>query len=148
MKMPGPNAHARSPDSARILYADDDPDVRRLCATTLARAGYSVTGCEDGLDAWDALCSGSFDLVITDNEMPRLTGLQLAARARQAGLDLPIILASGSIHLLDARDYGALAFAALLPNPFGPDQFLETVAQVLRSAPAEARATMGSKVAQ
>jgi two-component system NtrC family sensor kinase len=94
---------------------------------------------EDGLRAWDSLRSGEFDMLVTDNDMPGMTGLELAAKARLEGMRLPIILASGSIHLLDVADYGWLDFATLLKKPFSPDRLIEAVAKALCSSSGESR---------
>jgi DNA-binding response OmpR family regulator len=116
---------------ASILYVEDDPTLRRLSTLALTRPGYTVQSVEDGVQAWEALHSDSFDLLITDNEMPRLTGLELVTKARLEGINLPIILASGSANILGSADYQRLRFAARLQKPFGSTELLKTVEYVL-----------------
>jgi CheY-like chemotaxis protein len=119
---------------ANILYAEDDSVLRGLSADILTRSGYVVTPVEDGLEAWDALHSDRYDLLITDNNMPRMTGLELAAKTRREGMKLPIIVASGTVGLLAGTDYDWLRVAAKLQKPFATDQLVKTVEQVLRAA--------------
>ena len=70
---------------ARILYAEDDPVQRGLSVRILTLSGYAVTSVEDGLQAWAALHSDRYDLLITDNNMPRMTGLELGILGFTAG---------------------------------------------------------------
>ena len=72
----------------------------------------------------------------TDNEMPRLTGLQLVKRLRSAGRMMPVIFVSGS---LDAEEFlrdDWLRVVATLKKPFPPGDLVETVKQVFRAATA------------
>src|ERR1035441_9583493 len=75
----------------RILVADDDEGVRGLIATALAGAGFNVNAASDGQEAWEALLHERYDLLVTDNEMPRLAGMELIARIPQAGNKQPVI---------------------------------------------------------
>lgn len=119
---------------ARILYADDDASTRRLGEQVLAQSGYRVDVAADGAEAWDALRAGNYDLLITDHQMPHLTGLELATKARHAGMRLPIVLTSGSVDALRNPASAWLALAARLPKPFGTEALLETVGQTLHAA--------------
>ena len=116
----------------RVLVVDDDVMSRRFVALVLARAGYAVDIAGDGEQGWDALDCGRYDLLVTDNDMPRLTGLQLAERLRRAGLTLPVIIASGSIELREAEDYPSLELTAVLHKPFS---FTDLIGAARRAAP-------------
>jgi DNA-binding response OmpR family regulator len=59
----------------RILVVDDDVDLRKLNTQVLVLSGYQVNAAEDGEAAWEYLQANSYDLLITDNRMPRLSGL-------------------------------------------------------------------------
>lgn len=119
-------------ERARILYVDDEPRLRRLVEVALIRSGYEVDTAADGAEAWEALQHVHYNLLITDNEMPRLTGLQLAARARFAGMRLPIVLSSGSPDAFDGPSVARLRVATCLQKPFGVDTLIETVELALR----------------
>lgn len=63
--------------TARILIADDEPNIRRLLRVLLERVGYTVAEVKDGGEAWRKLQAEPFDLLITDLMMPELDGFQL-----------------------------------------------------------------------
>jgi two-component system sensor histidine kinase and response regulator WspE len=67
----------------RVLAVDDSLTVRELERKLLTSRGYLTDLAVDGLEAWNALQSGGYDLVITDVEMPRLDGIELAARIKK-----------------------------------------------------------------
>jgi DNA-binding response OmpR family regulator len=120
--------------STRILFVEDDAGIRGVLPRVLTRAGYRVEAAVDGLAGWNALCGGSYDLLITDLNMPGLTGLELVAKARSARLTLPVILVSGSLDLERTELHPWLNLAATLSKPFTADQLLGTVKEVLRAA--------------
>jgi two-component system chemotaxis response regulator CheY len=119
---------------ARILFVDDEPQLRTLGKRALGGSGYDVDAAVDGVEAWAALHDRGYHLLITDNEMPRLSGLELAARARRAGMRIPIVLTSNSAdaarHPIDSR----LGLAGCLPKPFRAEALVGIAAQVLAIA--------------
>ncbi|HEX5399686.1 MAG TPA: response regulator [Verrucomicrobiae bacterium] len=126
----------------RILVVDDEPDIRRINAMMLDRAGYRVDTAEDGVFAWEALGASRYDLMITDNSMPNLTGLQLLRRLYAAHRELPFIMATGKIPEEEYTKYPWLQSAATLLKPYTGEELLEVVSIVLRKADG---ATVGSK---
>ena len=117
----------------RILVADDDISVRQLSTEVLIDSGYEVDAVADGVAAWEALQTKAFNLLITDNNMPRLTGVELVKKLRSARMDLPIILATGRLPVEELTQNPSLQLAAMLPKPFSIDELLETVSVVLRA---------------
>jgi len=77
----------------RILVVDDEPMVRALIARALTDEGYEVVAVADGRAALDAARSAEaeFDMIVTNNYMPGLSGPELIARVRQDFPDLPIL---------------------------------------------------------
>jgi CheY-like chemotaxis protein len=118
----------------RVLYAEDDAVVRKLTAGLLTRAGYRITSVEDGLAALEMLGRAEFDLLITDNDMPNLTGIELVTKLRRNNMALPIILASGSAGFFSGEQYTWLNFSACVQKPFLPDELVQTVGRVLHRA--------------
>ena len=80
----------------RILVVDDEPDICRLNAETLVDLGYVVDTAEDGVMAWEAMQHNSYDLLVTDNEMPRLSGTGLMEKLHHDRIFLPVIMATGT----------------------------------------------------
>src|SRR5476651_378792 len=74
----------------RILVVDDENDSRQLTVDLLVGSGYQVETSKDGADAWAALKSGNFDLVITDNKMPRMTGVEMLEELSYARNPVPV----------------------------------------------------------
>ena len=66
-----------------ILAVDDSPSMRKMVAFTLTGAGYQVVEAVDGQDAYEKAQSQNFDLVLTDQNMPRLDGLGLTRKLRE-----------------------------------------------------------------
>lgn len=79
----------------RVLVVDDSLEVRELGRKLLTYGGYSVETAADGIDAWHAVVSGNFDLVLTDVDMPLLDGIRLIRliRKERRFRRLPILLA-------------------------------------------------------
>lgn len=120
---------------ATIIAADDDPDLRAIVASILRRAGHVVHLEEDGAAALARVREKRPDVLIIDNQMPQMTGLEVrnTLRADADTADLPIVLASGSLRAEElndppsARDY-------LVPKPFKSRHLLEAVELALLDA--------------
>jgi DNA-binding response OmpR family regulator len=126
--------------SKRILLVDDDKNLRDLVEVYLRCAGYRVDAAVDGEEAWRALSFSSYDLLITDQNMPRLNGLELVARMRAAGMTVPVILISGSHDLTVTIGRPDVALAAFLCKPFEFTEILDAAAHALRAVPTGASA--------
>jgi DNA-binding response OmpR family regulator len=105
----------------------------------LARSGYHVDTAEDGKAGWEALhavrhAPENYDLLITDHNMPGLTGLALIKKLRDASMPLPVIMATGALSpevLVDR--YSWLQSVVILRKPYSAEQLLGTVEAVLRT---------------
>ncbi len=82
---------------ARVLVVDDEPAVRRALERALKLDSYDVELAADGEEALDKLVQTDIDAVVLDIAMPRLDGLEVARRMRQAGDRTPVLM-------LTARD--------------------------------------------
>jgi len=91
---PGRPAQAAHKAAAAILVVDDSITTRTMERNLLEAAGYSVQVAADGQEAWAALKAGSFDLVLSDVDMPRMDGFALTARIRADPrlAELPVVL--------------------------------------------------------
>jgi DNA-binding response OmpR family regulator len=125
-------AQTNPPD--RILVVEDDKFFRRLNTETLARSGYQVDATVDGAAAWQALNTDSYDLLITDNSMPKVSGVELLKKLRVASMTLPVIMATGTLPEEEFTRYPWLQPAATLLKPYTGEEILRTVKKVLREA--------------
>jgi two-component system OmpR family response regulator len=116
----------------RILVVDDEPHIRQLCADALAYSGYHVDSAEDGVAAWERLQNNVYDLLVTDNNMCRLTGIGLIKKLRAARMALPVIMVSGAMPTDELDRHPWLRIDASLHKPFTVDELVGTVREVLR----------------
>jgi putative two-component system response regulator len=118
-------AHSSPKDGCmRVLIAEDDAVTSELLEATLREFGYQVTVTQDGREAFHAIRSGKYRLVISDWEMPELNGLELCRRIRQrrwSGYVYIILLTShsGVENIVEGLDAGADDF---LTKPFDPHE--------------------------
>lgn len=116
----------------RILLVDDEPSLTRVMAGALTRLGYQMvshTDPEAALAAFEAQ-PHLFDLLITDQSMPRMTGVQLADQVRQIRADLPIILCTGFSHTIDEAKSWQTDFDAFCMKPLRMQELSEIIQQV------------------
>jgi DNA-binding response OmpR family regulator len=118
----------------RVLVVEDEPIIRRLNTKMLMDAGYHVDTAENGAVAWDTLQLKSFDLLITDNSMPKVTGIELIEKVRSAGMALLVIMATGMLPNEAFTRSPWLQPAATLIKPYSLAEFLGTVKNVLCGA--------------
>lgn len=117
-----------------ILVVEDDSSIRQLNAEVLIRSGYDVDVAEDGAAAWTELSAESYDLVITDNSMPKVTGVELLKKLHAARMDLPVIMATGKLPTEEFILHPWLQPAATLLKPYTIEDLLRAVKKVLREA--------------
>jgi DNA-binding response OmpR family regulator len=128
----GAQARGLTNPSRRILVVDDDAKICQLNAEVLSRSGYQTETAEDGAAAWEALQANGYDLLITDHDMPKVSGVELVKKVRSAQMTLPVILATGSMPEEELNRHPWLQLAATLLKPFTGDELLGAVKKVLR----------------
>jgi CheY-like chemotaxis protein len=125
------------PDQAnlphRILVVDDDGDTRQLSADVLAGCGYRVEAAKDGAAGWDALQAKNYDLVITDNKMPKMTGIEMLEKLFYARLPTLTIMATRYLPKDEFARKPWLRPDAVLQRPFSNYDLVATVKNVLRT---------------
>ena len=115
----------------RILLVDDDEGMRRLLVRVLTRAGYEPLAVASGAEALSVLSADSFELVVTDIQMPEMDGVTLLHRIREFDPELPVIVitAYGTVeNAVEALRSGAYHY---LTKPFENDELKLTVAKAL-----------------
>ncbi len=126
------SASGRAPK--KVLLAEDSITSRMLLKAVLESAGYQVSTAVDGLDAFSQLRGGRFDLLVSDIEMPRLSGIDLTARVRaeESLSDLPVVLVSALASREDKErgvDVGANAY--IVKGGFDQDDLLRAVERLI-----------------
>ena len=89
-----------------ILLVDDEPMILRVMRTALEKVGYKVITATDGLDAWAKIELGRPDILVTDIEMPRMTGKELCLKIQEtmSDRDFPIFV-STSLTAVEHREW-------------------------------------------
>jgi CheY-like chemotaxis protein len=121
----------------KVLVAEDNPALAGVVRFNLQRAGCDVTVARNGREALDAACQQAFDVVLTDEQMPEMTGTELcsALRRRDEYRTTPIIMLTAKGLELDFEDLRArLGVSAALPKPFSPAELVNLVEECLAEA--------------
>jgi EAL domain-containing protein (putative c-di-GMP-specific phosphodiesterase class I) len=103
----------RDPQRNLVLVVDDDPMLRRALERSLANIGFSVVTVADGEAAVEAIKGTSFDVVLTDIELPGPSGVDLLRVLRAYDLDVPVVIMTGKPSLetaIEAVELGALQY--------------------------------------
>jgi CheY-like chemotaxis protein len=137
--------HGAGPDTgsrvapARILVVDDEPAVRRFVTEALRSSGYDVVGAATGREALATVYGDSRTptLLLTDIEMPGMSGVELAARIRADRPAIRVILMTGrEASAARARERAGLVEGVLL-KPFGLAELLHAVLDALAEPPGD-----------
>jgi two-component system cell cycle sensor histidine kinase/response regulator CckA len=124
-----------------ILVVDDEPAIVDLVKLTLESAGYPVLSACDGQQALALIeaRSRSIDLLLTDINMPNISGLELACRVSETAPGVPVIFMTGcpadAPHTEFLRREGPFSDCTVIRKPFTPPQLLGEVNDVLATAP-------------
>src|ERR1700712_3003036 len=110
-----------------ILAVDDSASMRQMVSFTLKSAGYNVVEAVDGQDAWEKAGGSSFDLVLTDQNMPRMDGISVTKKLRESpqfkATPILILTTESSVQMkMAGRSAGATGW---LVKPFDPNKLLE-----------------------
>jgi CheY-like chemotaxis protein len=117
----------------RILFVDDEEALAEVGEGILAGLGYEVTtktSSRDALELFKAAPNG-FDLVVTDQTMPEMTGVELAKAILAIKADMPILMCTGFSHLVDAGKAKTLGIKAFMMKPLTKGEVARIVRKVL-----------------
>ncbi len=117
----------------RVLFVDDEETVLDVGRRIMQSIGYNVTARASSREALELFRKDpeAFDLIITDQSMPEITGLQLSRQAKAVRRNVPIILSTGFSHLVNADSARAAGIDALVMKPLTKCELARTVRQVL-----------------
>ncbi len=127
---PRPTQTPKLGQNLRILLVEDEVSLRLLALKVLSNQGYQVTCAENGEQAWEVLQDQEFDLLVTDIQMPRMTGNELVRKVLASKPALPVLMMSGY------NPEGQVPEEVLfLSKPFTPQQLVEKVAALHLAPP-------------
>jgi DNA-binding NtrC family response regulator len=116
----------------RVLVVDDEESILRIHTRALIKHGYRVETALDGNAAMAALAQGPVDVILSDIDMPGMTGIQLLERVRAHDLDVPVVIITGTpstATAMSAMEHGALRY---LVKPVDLTSLLKLVDDAVR----------------
>lgn len=128
-----PGAEQEVRGSERILLVDDEPSIIEVGKRSLERLGYQVTIANSGREALEIFTDDpeSFDFVVTDQIMPKLTGAALATRLLEIRPELPIVLCTGFSEIMTEESAKKMGLKALVMKPVVAKDLALTIRRVM-----------------
>ena len=117
----------------RVLVADDEIHIVHVVAIKLRNNGYEVTSAENGAEAFKLACEKKPDIVVTDFQMPVMTGLELVEKLRQneATKDVPVIMLTARSFAIEDEQKESLQISECISKPFSPKELLRSIEDIL-----------------
>ncbi len=117
----------------RILVVDDEAHIVQVLSLKLGNAGYDVMTARDGEEALDIACREQPALIVTDFQMPYMTGLELckALAENEATASIPVIIITARGYALDREDRALGNIREVLSKPFSPRAVVQKVDELL-----------------
>jgi DNA-binding response OmpR family regulator len=121
----------------RILVCDDEPHIIHVVAAKLRNAGFEVMTAADGQQGFEMACQAPPDLLITDYQMPYLSGLELCARLRAEPrtAQIAVVMLTARGYSLTESDLATTNIRTVLVKPFSPREVLKTAQEILQAQP-------------
>jgi two-component system, OmpR family, alkaline phosphatase synthesis response regulator PhoP len=117
----------------KVLIADDEIHIIHVVAIKLRNNGYEVIAANNGAEAYELACSEHPDIVVTDYQMPFVTGLELIEKLRknEETKHLPAILLTARSFAITPEVQESLGVEECLSKPFSPKELLKTIEDIL-----------------
>lgn len=121
--------HVQQQQQKTVLVVDDEAHILRVVSFKLRGAGYHVLEAGDGEEAWEVLQECEVDLVLTDQQMPLMTGLELVEVMRTRGrtAHIPVLMLTARGFRLEAEELARADVLAMIAKPFSPRMLLSHV---------------------
>lgn len=117
----------------RVLVVDDEIHIVHVVAIKLRNNGYEVLSADNGAEAFELACKERPDIIVTDYQMPVMTGLELVEklRQRQETKDIPVIMLTARSFAIPKEQQEDLQISGCLSKPFSPKELLGDIEDVL-----------------
>jgi two-component system alkaline phosphatase synthesis response regulator PhoP len=118
----------------KVLVVDDEIHIVQVVAIKLRNNGFDVITCENGAQALDLASNEKPDIVVTDFQMPLMTGVELVQnlRSQPDTADIPVVLLTARGFAIENEQKENLKISACVSKPFSPRELLQTVEEVLK----------------
>ena len=120
----------------KILVADDEVHIVQVVAMKFRNNGFDVITADNGDDAYTLCCEEKPDIIITDYQMPGMTGIELIEKLRLVPelADIPVIILTARGFAIEDDQKEKLRVAECLSKPFSPKELLAHVENVLANS--------------
>lgn len=117
----------------KVLVVDDEFHIVQVVSIKLRNNGFAVVTADNGADAYDLACAEKPDVIITDYQMPQMSGLELIEKLRQneATKEIPVLMLTARGFAIEDEQKAALGIAQCLSKPFSPREVLQSIESVL-----------------
>jgi two-component system alkaline phosphatase synthesis response regulator PhoP len=117
----------------RVLIVDDEIHIVHVVAIKLRNNDYEVISADNGAEAFELACSEKPDIIVTDFQMPVMTGLELVEKIRQCDVtkDIPVIMLTARSFAVEDQQKEDLQISQCLSKPFSPKELLEDIEDIL-----------------
>jgi two-component system alkaline phosphatase synthesis response regulator PhoP len=117
----------------KVLIADDEIHIIHVVAIKLRNNGYDVVSANNGAEAYELVGSERPDIIVTDYQMPVMTGIELIQKLRdnESTRSIPVILLTARSFAISQEQQQQLDVAACLSKPFSPKELLKSIQDIL-----------------
>ncbi len=117
----------------RVLVVDDEVHIVHVVAIKLRNNGYEVISADNGAEAFDLACKEKPDIIVTDYQMPVMSGMELVEKLRQSDEteDIPVIMLTARSFAISQEQQEDLKISSCLSKPFSPKELLGNIEDVL-----------------
>jgi two-component system alkaline phosphatase synthesis response regulator PhoP len=117
----------------RVLVVDDEIHIVHVVAIKLRNNGYEVMTAGDGAEAFKIACEEKPDIIVTDFQMPVMSGLELVEklRGREETREIPVIMLTARSFAIEEQQKEDLQISQCLSKPFSPKELLENIEDIL-----------------
>ncbi len=120
-------------DHLKVLIVEDDNAMAQMCAKLIRRQGHSAVIANSGVDALAIVrAAGDVDAVISDVQMPRMSGTELLTLLHKVDADLPVILMTGYANVVSENEAFSLGATDYLSKPFNAETLVGSLERALR----------------
>jgi len=120
----------------KVLVVDDEIHIVQVVAIKLRNNGFDVITCENGAQALEIVSNAKPNVIVTDFQMPVMTGLELVENLRNQPdtAEIPVVMLTARGFAIEDRQKEELNISACLSKPFSPRELLQSVEEVLKES--------------
>ncbi|MBN1796552.1 MAG: response regulator [Sedimentisphaerales bacterium] len=120
-------------ENKKVLIADDEVHIVQVVAMKFRNNGFEVVTADNGTEAYDVCCEEKPDIIITDYQMPGISGIELIEKLRQKPefADIPILILTARGFAIEDEQKDRLRITECFSKPFSPKELLARVENIL-----------------